>query len=109
MRLKARTLDQIKEMVKPLYESGDLLGFSVCGETGNLVHNESFLNDEHAWFATLPFIATLKQLEKATRTVGRFTVELDDVTLIYRKIEEGHALFTLKINCDLDAAAAALN
>ncbi len=109
MRLKKRTLDEIKEMVKPLYESGDLLGFSVCGDNGKLVHNESFLNDEHAWFATLPFIATAKQLAKATRTVGRLTIELDDVTLIYREIEDGHALFTLKINCDLDTAAAALN
>lgn len=109
MRIKDRTLDEIHEMVKPLYESGDLLGFSVCDESGNTIHNESFLNDENAWFATLPFIATLTKLDKATRKVVRLTIELDDVTLIYRKIEEGHALFTLRRNCYLDDAAAALN
>lgn len=109
MELKPRTLSQILEMVKPLYEKGDLLGFSVCDDDGKSIHNESFLCDERAYQATFPFIAAFNQLKRATRLVERITVELDDVILIYRKIEEGHALFSLRRNCDLDTAAEALN
>lgn len=101
-------MNQIKEMVKPLYDSGDLLGFSVCGDTGEVVHNESFFSDEFAWKATEPFVILKLKMQKARRTVTRLTIELDDVTLIYRKLDVGHALFTLRTACDLDTVATAL-
>ncbi len=102
-------MDQIKQMVQPLYDSGDLLGFSVCGDTGESVLNESFFSDEVAWQATVPFVNVMRKMTKADRVVNRLTVELDDVTLIYGRLEEGHALFTLRRSCDLDAAAAVLS
>ena len=102
-------MNQIREMVQPLYDSGDLLGFSVCGDTGKLVHNESFFSDELAWQATVPFVNVMRKIRKADRVVNRLTVELDDVTLIYGRLDEGHALFTLRRSCDLDAASAVLS
>ncbi len=101
-------MNQIKEKVQPLYESGDLLGFSVFGDTGKSVHNESFFSDEFAWQATLPFVSVMQKMKRAGRNVKRLTVELDDVTLIYRKLDEGHSLFTLRRACDLDTAAEML-
>jgi hypothetical protein len=102
-------MEQIKEMVQPLYDSGDLLGYSVCGDTGEMIHNESFFSDKRAWQATLTFVNVILGLEKADRIGIRLTVELDDVTLIYQKLDQGHALFTLRSSCDLDTAAAVLS
>jgi hypothetical protein len=102
-------MNQIKEMVKPLYDSGDLLGFSVCGDTGSMIYNESFFNDELAWRATVPFISVTLKLGRAGRIATRLTVELDDVTLIYKQFDQGHALFFLRSACDLDTAAAVLS
>ncbi len=96
-------------MVQPIYESGDLLGFSICGDAGEVVYNESFFSDEVAWQATAPFVRVARQLEKAERIVNRLTVELDDVILIYGKLDEGHALFALAHDCDLDRAADVLS
>lgn len=95
-------------MLQPVYDSGDLLGFSICGDAGEVIHNESFFNDEVAWQATAPFVNVMRQMKKAGRDVNRLTVELDDVTLVYGRLEQGHALFTLGRDCDLDAAAAVL-
>ncbi len=108
MELKPRTLSQIVELVEPLYQNGDLLGFSVFNQEGKALHNESFFDDHRAWQATLPFVNVVRQLGKATRVVGRLTVELEEITLIYRNINEGHALFYFRVKCDLDAAADAL-
>jgi hypothetical protein len=47
-------------------------------------------------------------MQKSRRTLTRLTIELDDVTLIYRKLDLGHALFTLRSACDLDTVATAL-
>lgn len=102
-------MEAIREMTQPLYDSGDLLGFSVCGDAGEIVHNESFFSDEVAWQATAPFVRVARQMEKADRTVNRLTVELDDVILIYGKLDHGHALFALERNCDLDRAAGVLS
>ena len=102
-------MEQIKKMIQPLYDSGDLLGFSICGEEGELIHNESFFSDEGAWQATLPFVNVMLGLEKGNRSGIRLTVVLDDTTLIYKKLEQGHALFALRSACDLDAAAAVLS
>ncbi len=102
-------MNQIKEMLQPLYYSGDLLGFSVCDDTGKIVNNESFFSDEYAWHATLPFVEVMQKMTRAGRRVKRLTVELDDVTLIYRKLDEGHALFALRSACDLDTAVAVLS
>ncbi len=102
-------MEHIKEMVQPLYDAGDLLGFSICGDAGEVFHNESFFSDEVAWQATAPFVRVKRQMDKADRSVNRLTVELDDVTLIYGKLDEGHALFTLNRNCDLDRAADVLS
>ncbi len=102
-------MDQIREMVKPLYDTGDLLGFSVCADDGGVVHNESFLSDEAAGNATQIFAGCAQQIADADRTVNRLTVELDDVTLVYGRLEQGHALFSLERGCDLDAAAKVLS
>ncbi len=102
-------MNQIREMVQPLYDSGDLLGFSVCGDKGDVVHNESFFSDELAWQATVPFVNVMRKMKKVERIVNRLTVELDDVTLIYGRLDEGHALFALRRDCDLDTAAAVLS
>ena len=101
-------MEEIREMVQPLYEAGDLLGFSICGDAGEIVHNESFFNDEVAWQATAPFVRVMRQMEKADRIVNRLTVVLDNVVLIYGKLEEGHALFALGPRSDLDRAAEVL-
>lgn len=101
-------MDQIKEMVQPLYDSGDLLGFSVFGDRGEALHNESFLCDETAWLATKPFIDIVQKMDRAHRSVNRLTVELDDVILIYRQINQGHTLFAVSKTCDLDSAVAVL-
>ena len=101
-------MENIREKVQPLYESGDLLGFSICGNAGEVLHNESFFSDEVAWQATAPFVRVGRQMEKADRTVKRLTVELESVTLIYSQIEAGHALFTLDKGSDLDTAAKTL-
>lgn len=102
-------MQDIKELVQPLYETGDLLGFSVCGDAGVIIHNESFFSDEMAWLATAPFVNVIRQLGKAGRDVSRLTVELDEVTLIYGRLDQGHALFALSRDCDLDAAAGVLS
>ncbi|MBT8045193.1 MAG: hypothetical protein KJO79_09605 [Verrucomicrobiae bacterium] len=102
-------MDQIREMVQPLYDSGDLLGFAICGDAGEIVHNESFFSDEMAWQAVAPFVNVVRQMKKSGRDINRLTVELEDVTLIYGQLEQGHALFTLGRDCDLDAAAAVLS
>ena len=102
-------MEEIRNMVKPLYESGELLGFSICGDDGACVYNESFLSDEVAVRATAPFIDCVKELGDSGRTVNRLSVELDDVILIYGRLPEGHALFTLGRECDLDAVAEVLS
>ena len=102
-------MEEIREMVQPLYDAGDLLGFSICSDGGEVLHNESFFNDEVAWQATAPFVRVVRQMEKAERNVNRLTVELDDVILIYGKLDEGHALFMLGRRSDLDRAAGILS
>ncbi|MCP5537406.1 MAG: hypothetical protein H7A51_14385 [Akkermansiaceae bacterium] len=101
-------MEAIRARLQALYDSGDLLGFSICSDAGVVVHNESFFSDEAAWQATAPFVNVMRKMKKAGRDVHRLTVELDDVTLIYGCLEQGHALFTLNRQCDLDAAAAVL-
>jgi len=102
-------MEEIRKMVKVLYDTGDLLGFSVCGKEGVCLHNESFLSDEAVQKATAPFIRCVQELEMAGRTVERLSVELDDVVLIYGRLPDGHALFILDRECDLDAAAEVLS
>lgn len=102
-------MDQIRKMVQPLYDTGDLLGFSVCGDDGAVIHNESFLSDEAAGSATDIFIGCVRQMADAERAVNRLTVELDDVTLIYGRLAGEHALFALERECDLDAVAEVLS
>lgn len=102
-------MDEIRDMVRPLYEAGDLLGFSVCADDGEVIHNESFFSDEVAWQATVPFVNVMRRMKKSNRIVNRLTVELDDVTLIYGRLDQGHALFTLRSECDLDTAADVLS
>ncbi|MBT8037731.1 MAG: hypothetical protein KJO21_09320 [Verrucomicrobiae bacterium] len=87
---------------------GALLGFSLCGDDGEVIHNESFLSDQAAAKATQLFIEGVKELVAAQRVVNRLIVELDDVILIYGRIAEAHALFTLERGCDLDAVAAVI-
>lgn len=101
-------MNQIQEKIQPLYDSGDLLGFSVSNDEGILVHNESYFNDELAWSATQPFVEVMNKMNRAGRKVSRLTVELDDVTLIYKKLAVGHTLYALRRECDLDTTAAAL-
>lgn len=96
-------------MVQPLYDDGSLLGFSICDDHGVIVHNESFFSDEAAWQATAPFTRCSRQLGKAGRVVKRMTVQMEDVILIYGKLEQGHALFSLDPGCDLDAVAEVLS
>ena len=98
-------MENVRETLQPLYDSGDLLGFSICGNAGEIMHNESFFSDEVAWQSTAPFVRVERQMEKAGRNVKRLTVELDNVTLIYRQIDTGHALFTFDKGSDLDKAA----
>ncbi len=57
----------------------------------------------------MPFVNVIRKMKKVDRVVNRLTVELDDVTLIYGRLAEGHALFALRSGCDLDAAAAVLS
>lgn len=102
-------MEQLQELLKPLYQTGDLLGFSVCNEKGKVLHNESFLSDEYAWKATLPFVSVTDKLERAKRDVLRLTVELDKYILIYGQLDIGHALFTLSKDCDLDSVAELLS
>jgi hypothetical protein len=102
-------MEEIRKMVQPLYDDGDLVGFSICGDTGEIVYNESFFSDEVAWQATAPFVRVMRQMQKADRVVNRLSVELEDVILIYGKLDEGHALFTLDRDCDLDRVAEVLS
>ena len=60
-------MEEIREMVQPLYDAGDLLGFSIYSDGGEVLHNESFFNDEVAWQATAPFVRVVRQMEKAER------------------------------------------
>ncbi len=99
-------METLRKKVQSLYDSGDLLGFSVCSDSGSILHNESFLSDEAAETATAPFISCSKLLAESDREVQRLTVELDDVILIYIHTDQGHALFTLGQDCDLDHAAS---
>lgn len=105
----SESVEQIRQQVQPLYDAGDLLGFSICGDAGEIIHNESFFSDEVAWQATAPFVSTNRQLAQLGRTVQRLTVELEDAVLVYGKLDQGHALFTLGPRCDLDACAAVLS
>jgi len=101
-------MDHIKEQIQPLYDSRELLGFSIFEKSGNMLINESFLDDRLAWKATKQFIMVHGGMLKATRKVQRLTVKLDDVILIYRSIEKGHALFSLSPSCDLNHAVEIL-
>jgi hypothetical protein len=50
-----------------------------------------------------------QQMAVADRTLNRLTVALDDVTLIYGRLAQGHALFSLDRGCNLDAAAKVIS
>lgn len=102
-------IEAIREQLKPLYQSGDLLGFSVCSDTGEVIHNETYFSDEVAWQATAPFVSSKRQLSQSGRETHRLTVVLDDAIIIYGQLEQGHAIFILSPDCDLDAAAAVLS
>lgn len=101
-------IEEIRTKVQSLYETKELLGFSVQDDHGVTVHNESFLSDEAASAAITVFINCRGEMLKSSRKVQRFIVEMDDVILVYALTEAGHTLFTLDRNCDLDAAAKLL-
>ncbi|MGJ8678172.1 MAG: hypothetical protein ACSHX0_11690 [Akkermansiaceae bacterium] len=102
-------IEEIREKVKPLYESNDLLGFTVSDDQGKLLHNESFLSDAAAKRSVELFVNCSLSLLKAGRKSKRFTVELDDVILVYCSLDAGNVVFTLDGACDLDVAANLLS
>lgn len=95
----------IRAHLQPLYESGDLLGFAVCDDDGEVINNETFLSQEAASKATKTFLSNCQQLAESGRSVYRLTLEMDDVIVIYHCIEEGQGMFILSSDCDLDTAA----
>ena len=101
-------IKDIRERLASLYKDKSLLGFTLFNDQGELVHNESFSSDHIARSTVSLFMNCRLSLLKSGRKVQRFTIELDDIILIYCLIEEGHAVFTLDRECDLDAAAKIL-
>ena len=95
----------MREHLKPLYESGGLLGFAVCDDDGEVIHNESFLSHKGASKATQTFLSNCQQMAESGRSVYRLTVEMDDITVIYHCIEKGQGMFILSSDCALDEAA----
>lgn len=101
-------IKEIRERFESLYKNRSLLGFTLFNDQGELIHNESFSSDHVARSTADLFMRCRIGLLKSGRKVQRFTIELDDIILIYCLIEEGHAVFTLDRECDLDAAAKVL-
>ena len=101
-------VETIRELVQPLYDNGDLLGFSLYNDEGALEHNESFLSDEMAIKSAGLFIETRLKILKSARRLMRMTVELDDVILMYCRLDEGHVIFTFDADSDIDFAAKAI-
>ena len=101
-------IEEIRTQVQPLYETKELLGFSVLNDHGGMVHNESFLSDEAARASAAVFMGCRQNMLSAGRKLKRFIVELDDVILVYCLNQAGHTVFTLDRDCNLDAAAALL-
>lgn len=95
----------IREHLQPLYTSGELLGFAVCDEEGEVLGNETFLSHEGVHKAAQIFLSSCQQMAESERGVYRLTVEMDDVIVIYHCIEQGQGLFILSSDCSLDAAA----
>ena len=98
-------IKNIRKRLESLYANNSLLGFTLFNDQGTLIHNESFTSDSVANSTVSLFMNCRLSLMKSGRKVQRFTIELDDIILIYCLIEEGHAVFTLDRQCDLDAAA----
>jgi len=99
------SFDAMREHLKPLYDSCSLLGFAVCDDDGEIMHNETFLSHEAASKGTKTFLSNCQQLAESGRSVYRLTVEMDDITVIFHCIEQGQGMFILSSECDLDAAA----
>lgn len=101
-------IEEIRIKVQPLYETKELLGFSVLNDHGGMLHNESFLSDEAARASADIFMGCRLSMLQGGRKLTRFIVELDDIILIYCLTQAGHTIFTLDADCDLDAAAKLL-
>lgn len=101
-------IEEIRTKVQSLYETKELLGFSIMNDEGDVVHNESFLCDEAVVTSTEVFVKCRDSMLRSKRKLNRFVVELDDVILLYRLIPAGHIVFTLDSDCDLDGAAKIL-
>ena len=101
-------IEEIRTRVQPLYDTKELLGFSVFNDHGDVIHNESFLCDDSARASASVFMGCRKNMLNSGRKLKRFIVELDDIILIYCLTQAGHTVFTLDRDCDLDAAASLL-
>lgn len=104
-------MGQVRDTAQQLYDSGDLLGFTITSLEGEMVHNESFFSDEAAAQALNTLVGCVEQLGASGRTVNRLTVELDDVIVIYTHINDRdrHGMFILSRECALDEAAEAIS
>ena len=101
-------VEDIRHRVKPLYESGDLLGFVFMSSDGESFHNESFLCDSAARDSMEPFVTTYRKLARANRYIKQLVTELDDVILVHSRRDDGHVLYSVDIEADIDQIAAML-
>lgn len=95
--------------MQPLYDSGDLLGFAICAQSGGVLHNESIFSDEAVQQVIQPFIDCASGLSTSGRDVQRLTVDAAQMVLIYGMVGEHYGLFVLDPESDLDHAAEVLS
>lgn len=98
------SIEAMREHLKPLYESGDLLSFALTNDDGDVLYNESFLSKEGVHKAVATFVSNEKQLTGSGRRLLRMTVEMDDIIVIYRSVEQGQGLFILASDGSIDAS-----
>jgi len=98
--------DDISKHIQPLYDNGNLLGFAICSEESEVLLNETFLNREGVSKANDVFIANYAGMEVSERHVKRIILEMDDIIIIHCRMQEGHGMFILESDADVDAAGA---
>ncbi len=95
----------MRERLQPLYDSVSLLGFAVCDHDGQVLKNDSFLSHEGVSKAARTFLSNCEQMSASDRHVHRLTVEMNDVIVIFHRLQQGQGMFILSSDCDIDAAA----
>jgi len=101
--------DAISQHIQPLYDSGELLGYAICDEDGEVLLNETFLNREGVSKAANTFIVNYDQMDESGRNVNRLVLEMDDITIIHYRMKEGQGMFIFASDADLDAAGALIS